>query len=192
MILKAGTLVVVAGGMQVAVPVMRVPPPVTRAPSAAIAPNTAVQANLLPDLVVSEVRIEDDHTAHIRITNQGTADAKGWIAVESSASKGYHRGETAPAFVADLSAGESKWVTSSNYRDREETFVPGKDMSMPLLTVTGFSATVDPGAPPQSMEDYLLHGKSPCTAQAGCIRELDEKNNSRSFTADQIGHGKPD
>ena len=82
MILKAGTLVLIAGAMQVAVPVMRVPPPVTRAPNAAVAPNTAVQANILPDLVVSEVRIEDDHTAHIRITNQGTADVKGSFMVE--------------------------------------------------------------------------------------------------------------
>ncbi|MEP6982033.1 MAG: hypothetical protein ABI853_00120 [Sphingomicrobium sp.] len=192
MILMPGTLVVVAGAMQVAVPVLRVPPAVTRPPNAAIAPSTAIQANILPDLVVSEVRIEDDHTAHIRITNQGTADAKGWIQVESSVSKGYHRGYTLPAWVNDLAAGESKWVTSGNYVDRDETFVPGKDMSMPLSTVTGFSATVDPGAPPQSMEDYLLQGKSPCTAQAGCIRELDETNNNRGFTADQIGHGKPD
>jgi hypothetical protein len=191
MILKLGTLVVVAGTMQVAAPVMRVPP-VTRAPNAAIAPSTAIQANILPDLVVSEVRIEDDHTAHIRITNQGTADAKGPIMVESSASRGYHLGNTLPAIVTDLAVGESKWVTGSNYRDRDETYVPGKDMSMPLLAVTRFRATVDPGAPPQSLEDYLLHGKSSCTAKAGCIRELDENNNSREFAADQIGHGKPD
>jgi len=192
MILKLGTLVVVAGATQVAVPVMRAPPAATRPPNAAIAPSTAIRANILPDLVVSEVRIEDDHTAHIRITNQGTADAKGSIMVESSVSRGYHVGNTAPAIVTDLAAGESKWVIGSNYRDRDETYVPGKDMSMPLLEITRFRATVDPGAPPQSLDDYLLHGKSPCTAQAGCIRELDETNNSREFTADQVGHGKPD
>jgi hypothetical protein len=191
MIVKLGVVAVAAVAMQVGTPVLRIPP-IIQSPNVATAPSTAIQLNILPDLVVSEVRIEDDHTAHIRITNQGTADAKGSIKVASSASRGYHRGYPFPAFVSDLAAGESKWVTSSNYVDPDESFVPGKDMSLPLLSVTGFQATVDPGAPPQSMSDFLLHGKSSCTAEAGCIHELDEKNNSRSFSGAEIGHGKPD
>lgn len=179
---------------QVAVPITRAvpPPPVVRSPNATVAPSNQIQANLLPDLVVSEVRIEDDNTAHVRITNQGTADAKGSIRVETSVWKGYHQGDTLPRFVENLAVGESKWVTTGGYVDRTESYAPGKDMSIHLTAVDGFRATVDPGAPPQSVEDYLLHGKSPCTAAAGCIRELDEKNNFRSFTGSEIGHGKPD
>ena len=74
-----------------AAPMIRIPPvaapiarPVVTAPVPMAEPG-AIMANILPDLVVSEVRVEDDTTAWFKVTNQGTADAVGRIRVFTGA-----------------------------------------------------------------------------------------------------------
>ncbi len=179
--------------LALAAQVMRAPvalPPVIVAPTVTNRASDAIVANLLPDLIVSEVRVENDKMAHIRVTNQGTADAHGVFWVDMTAAINSRHGRTRPEMITDLATGESRWI-ERGFTYEDAGTVPGIDYNLPLTEANRFWITVDPGVSPQSATDYLLHGKSSCTADAGCIRELDERNNARSFGPDEIGHWPP-
>lgn len=166
-------------------------------PSQVTAPVTlqrsdqAIRANLLPDLVASEVRVENDKVAHFKITNQGTADAKGSFRVAFSASAGT-RGYAREELITDLAAGQSVWIERS-FRPDPPSSVPGVDDSLPLTHVDHFFVEVDLGPPLTNPDPVgsLLHGPSPCTHERGCIIELNEKNNYASFGKDEIGQWPP-
>ncbi|MEO5772774.1 MAG: CARDB domain-containing protein [Sphingomicrobium sp.] len=170
--------------------IMHVPnaPPQVTAPVALQRSDDAIRANLLPDLIASEVRVENDKVAHFKITNQGTADAKGSFRVAFSASGGSAREES----ITDLAAGQSVWVERSFRPDRPST-VPGVDDSLLLTHVDHFFVEVDVGPPLINPDPVgsLLRGPSACTNQRGCIIELNEKNNYAAFGKDQIGTWPP-
>src|SRR5215210_2025020 len=173
-----------------AVQMIRLPPvaapatrPVVTAPVPMAEPG-AIKANLLPDLVVSEIRVEDDTTAWFRVTNQGTADAIGQIRVFTNANINSLRGEPGwPESFNDLSAGESRWVKVSGFVARDDgSWYAGKDTSFHLTKATGISAHVDPPVntsvgwmgtdPSKSLEDMMNPKKPLCDNKVGCIREL--------------------
>ena len=205
----------ILGAAQVirAAPVAPRPIPPVSAPVQApqvVTPNVApeggqIRANLLPDLVVSEVRVEDDTTAWFKVTNQGTADAVGDIRVSADAYVGSRRGGVGYLHsFTNLASGESKWVEIAGFAFSDGSFYPGRDYSVPLTKVTEFSAYVDPPVysggggwfgspdPSKSLEDMLDPKKPACNDKIGCIRELHEDNNGLKVDAAAIGHGKPE
>ena len=135
--------------------------------------------------------MENGKVAHFKITNQGTADAKGSFRVAFSASTGV-RSSTPEASITDLAAGQSVWIERTFRRDPPSN-VPGVDDSLPLTGVDYFFAEVDLGPPLISPDPVgsMLHGPSPCTNARGCIVELNEKNNFARFAKDQIGEWPP-
>ena len=188
-------------------------PATTASPSEAPAPILVVpqarpgelSVKLLPDLVITQVLVEDDRTAHFKVTNQGTADAKGSIRVSADAYIGTRRGESqlgGGPRIEGLAMGESKWVAISGFSPISEPYYVGKDYSFPLSKATGFSARVDPpvfnvgmlgGGDPLSGFAKLTGSSPPkCYGERGCVLELDENNNGLIVEGDAVGHGKPD
>jgi hypothetical protein len=183
------------------------PPPATRPVATqpvTMAEPGAIQANLLPDLVVTEIRIEDDSTAWFKVVNQGTADAIGQIRVFTNAHDKTVWGEPGwPESFENLAAGESRWIKVSGYAIRDSgSYYPGKDTTFHLLKAATMSAHVDPPVykgggwfgtdPTKSLEDMMNPKKPACNDKIGCIRELNEENNFLSLDAAAIGHGKPE
>jgi len=192
-----------------AAPMIRIPPvaapiarPVVTAPVPMAEPG-AIMANILPDLVVSEVRVEDDTTAWFKVTNQGTADAVGRIRVFTGANIASRVGQPAyPDGFDNLAMGESHWVRIAGYSVRGDSGYTGTDTSFALTKATAISAEVDPPintsvgwfgtSTGMSPEDMMNKSKSTCSQKIGCIRELNEDNNSFRVEASGIGHGKPE
>ena len=162
-----------------------------------------IRANLLPDLLVSEVRVENDSTAWFKVTNQGTADAVGNIMLFTVAYiDGLYADPPYPLGFENLAMSESKWVKVSGYALPTDRYSATGDKSFPLTQATAFTTNLDPKVssstgwfgtpqPGQSLDDMLTARKT-CTEERGCIPELDEKNNRDKFAADRIGHGKPE
>lgn len=167
-----------------------------------------LNVKLLPDLIVTDVRIEDDQTAHFKVSNQGTADAVGPIRLSSDAYIGTRRAQQSPGgatLTANLAMGESRWIAVKGYSPIGESYYAGKDYSFPLSQATGFTAYVDApvyggglwggGDPSREFQQMFGGGgdKGPkCDATIGCIRELDETNNSFTAKGDALVKGKPE
>ncbi|HVF36962.1 MAG TPA: hypothetical protein VNA29_03360 [Sphingomicrobium sp.] len=161
---------------------------------------------LLPDLVVSEVRVEDDRTAHFKVTNQGTADVRRSFGISADAYIDSRRGEAplgsgiGPDYLA---MGESKWIAISGFSPTSEPYYVGKDYSFPLGKATAFTVRVDPpaastggffgGGGGTDLQDMFGGGKkAPKCDSNGCIRESDETNNYLKVEGDAIIRGKPE
>lgn len=195
-----------------AVQVLRLPPiaapgpaPAATVPVLPVNPGR-VSIRMLPDLIVSEIRVEDDNTAWARVTNQGNADAVGPVRVDGTATKNaYMSGSTRePSVFENLPSGESKWVKLTDFMMPPEPYSPAsatKDYHFALTSSVYLTVSVDPkvyrpggwfgGPSEQEIADALAGRttKPACDAEIGCIRELDENNNYLQLKAPAIPRG---
>lgn len=196
-----------------AVQTMRLPPLAAPAPAPAetmpVAPVNPgrVSIRILPDLIVSEIRVENDNTAWARVTNQGNADVIGKVRVEGTAIKNaYMSGSTQePSMFENLLIGESKWVKLTDFLMRPEAYSSGsaaEDRHFALTSSVYLTVSVDPkiyrtgggwfGGPSERDIADALAGKTTkptCDDKIGCIRELDENNNYLQLKAPDIPRG---
>jgi hypothetical protein len=209
LILGAITMMLFAMAVAQAVQTMQLPavrpaPPVS---GIVVAPPTSdIRANLLPDLVVADIRIENDDTAWVRLANQGTGNAVGPIPLTVWAHEGSSRGQPAQFNYPHegLAAGEAEWVKVYGFRLLNPSYAAGADNVFHLAKANGIAATVDPkvststpsgnwGVPGSSVLDSLPRpGKPRCNEVIGCIRELNEDNNELQLEGDAVVHGAPD
>lgn len=173
-------------------------PPV--APSTSTPPRPpaveTVTARLLPDLVVKEIRVENDSKMHVLVANIGTADAMDFP-VRGSAEISGKSHELNPGYVSSLAAGAQSWVL----------LTPAS--STPLTAATSATAGADllPEQQPEStgfflpgfgiypgneawLERTLPGYKDRCAKPAKCVAELDETNNSYAIAG--VPRGTPD
>lgn len=165
-------------------------------------PRQDLKARLLPDLVITEVRVDGDSTAYFKVTNQGTADATGFIRVSATAYIGARPGSLQPVNlvgVENLAMGASKWVKAEGFGPWSEPYYVGKDYAFPLGKATAFTVSVDPPPVTSGLPGTGLGGggwfgtdKKKCDSSYGCVRELNETNNSFRAEGDSIGRGKPE
>lgn len=166
------------------VQVRRVPPPTIQM----VRPPATVQ--LLPDLVVKEIRKDGPNAVRALIANDGTADVARTFKVVASASYRSRRGSTMDMSAGPLKAGESQWVRFGPFRPEGESWYPGKP-DTPLADWEAISVIADlsyagslggwDGSLPS-----LDPTKNPCTSERGCVIELDEKNNLLSAAVSSI------
>ena len=154
-----------------------------------------VGVTLLPDLVVKQVRVENDAKLQVLVANQGHADAMGDIDVQGDGLIGTLVGHSATMTVRDLKAGEERWVAILGW----ETTDPYRPATggFPLGKVTRLTFEIDrPHA--KSQFPVLVHisgvsgGKRDCNLERGCVRESDEANNKLSVEGDAIQRGTPE
>lgn len=154
------------------------------APAVPAAPVDRVAVDLLPDLVVKDLRTEGDKLLHVLVANEGTAALGREARISAVAEDGRPMGGS----VAGLGIGESRWVTIEN-----------NDLSaFPLSKATRISVTLDPpdiggfmGSDPAGSMIRSIGGAAPerC-AGYGCVRELREDNNHFIAEGDAIGRGE--
>lgn len=167
-------------------------PPTTAPPPQAPQVGT-ITARLLPDLVVREIRIENDSTMHVLVANQGTAAVTEMFAVNANAEiAGQDVAAYQSAVVDRLAVGEQKWVQVNIWPSGGR-----------LTGASSASASVDsPYRRPDTGIHLNLGGILPrdviaameqrdrCTAERGCVVELDETNNGYAIAG--IPRGTPD
>lgn len=169
-------------------------PPVT-AP-VEVPPVAEVTARLLPDLVVKSVTVEGDSAVQVEIANQGTGPAVGEFGVGAMPVVDGAEGRGGGVSVRDLAAGETRSVSipRSSFSFPGEVYYEGMKTKYLLSRASKVQAYVDPPVVTGTMFGPLVPKEvsagTPCTLR-GCIRELDENNNSLSIEGDAIARGSP-
>lgn len=191
--------VLAAAAAQATVPIVRpiIIPPVTTMPPpiVAVPVDDVTVARLEPDLVVKEIRIEGDTAVHVLVANEGTGPASN-IRVDTDAYIDGRRGEKMfPDFLGSLDVGATAWVKVTGLVPMSEPYYVGKDYSFPLSKVNRVVVDVDPPPGPSWMSPpsgspWGSPGPK-CTAEHGCIKELNEANNSLEVKGDAIVRGVP-
>jgi hypothetical protein len=171
---------------QVSVPMA----PIQRVPNAAppavqmVQPPTALRVQLLPDLVVKEIRKDGTNAVRVLIANDGSADEAPSFSVIASASYRSRRGSTMPTWIGPLKAGQTQWVRFGPFHADRESWYPGKPESTladwESISVIADSYMAAAGWGSGGIPSSLDPTPNPCTPERGCVVELDEKNNMLS------------
>lgn len=148
-----------------------------------IQPPNAGRIQLLPDLVVKDIRKDGPSGVRVLIANDGPADELQSFLVTASASFRSRHGSARIMSAGPLKAGETQWLNVTAFYPDGESGYPGK----PLSQLTDWetvvvSADVYVAAPwsdgsPASLNPVRTH----CTMERGCISEANETNNDLSM-----------
>ena len=125
---------------------------------------------MFPDIAVKDMRIDGD-TLYVLVKNQGGRSARG-IQVTAQAEGNGAKSDAAPARLANLPAGKSKWVTIGKFK-------------IVLADASLVSAAAKlPAATPAALD----------RSGGGCdgCSDLNETNNSLTEEASSIARGKPE
>ena len=82
-----------------------------RIPAQPTRPGDIKVANIKPDLVVKEMRLEGDKAVHVLVANIGSADAGKFNVLFSSYGDGPDSKHTESWSLSELKAGEEEWLT---------------------------------------------------------------------------------
>lgn len=146
-----------------------------------IAPTAPLKANLKPDLVVRDIRMDGDKIVQVVVANEGTAAAKEAFDVLINAnlpdSSGWfvmRIGAMAPGGQSTIRA--TKFLWSGDPRDyafRPDTF--------PYDKMTSVTVKIDP-----PYEGGAVGLGTRCARPEGCVVEADESNNIRNVVRSEI------
>ncbi len=157
------------------------------------APSAQVQTlRMLPDLVVKEIRIQDDRTMHVLVANTGTADVREPFAVRASVELSGASYDLKPIYLAPIPSGGQAWASLTT-------------LGLPLKRATSAQAGADLLPEPKpgvfipwpnvfAQYDAMFSAAFPeakrCENVSGCIAELDESNNN--FAVAGVPRGTPE
>lgn len=147
-----------------------------------------------PDLVVKEIRIQDDKTMHVLVANIGTGAVGQYFPVRASVEISGESRDIYPGYSKPLDAGAEGWVTL------------GSDWRAPLIKAASATAVADEFPPPKprgwfsfgpsfpSLDSWLYSTfpdmKKPCKEYKGCVVEANEGNNSYAVAG--VPRGTPE
>jgi hypothetical protein len=186
-------------------------PLITRMPPVLPGPMQVVEPRL-PDLVIPEIRVLGESRIEIEILNRGRSatppSVRMHACIHARAGPGAGRGRvycSADRIVGRLAAGHSRrvvidcfykagrlapGVTGESKGSRRSYVPPVCDNADVGLEIARYSATVDPDVWPHADPRQALAAalkRRECAYGFGCIRELDEKNNSRELVLSPSG-----
>ena len=142
---------------------------------------------MFPDLAIKKLRIDGD-TLHVLVVNQGKIRAKGPTRLTARAEMNGVRGEASPARIGTLKAGESRWVPLRNFSVRSAA----SGLSAPVFALEGASLVSAALRPPSPTSRAVDRTGQDCDPTHGCIRDMDETNNSLTEAGSAISHGRPE
>lgn len=160
-------------------------PPVPSAP-----PATVAEIKLAPDLVVKDIRIQDDYTMHVLVANIGTGPASQRFPVRATVEIA-GQSENVGSNAADpLPAGGEVWVTlRSDWTTRlteAKSATAGADL-YPEPEVNSGGGWV----PWPTISMPTIPGTTaPCPAPKYCVPESNEENNNYAIAG--VPRGTPD
>jgi hypothetical protein len=148
-----------------------------------VQPAAPLRAQLLPDLVIKDIRRDGLSGVRVLIANDGAADEAQTFMVDASAHYRSRRGYARLTPAGPIKAGESEWVSFAAFYPDGESSYPGKpDTKLTEWETVSVSVDVFVAAPwgadPLASLDPARRSK--CTAERGCVVEADEKNNNMS------------
>ena len=166
---------------------VRLPPPATP-------PGQVATLKVAPDLIVKEIRIQDDSRMHVLVANTGTGPVGDYFPVRASVELAGQAYDVPPTYAKPLAAGEEAWVTFDK-------------VGLSLTKAASATAAADQYPEPKprswlslwpsptgSYEAWLRTMfpamKAPCKEVKGCITEINESNNS--FTVAGVPRGTPE
>lgn len=156
-----------------------------------------VAIDLLPDLVVKDLRVEGDATVHVLVANEGTAAAGQFPVLVEAVVDGVEGKKFTE--LDGLGMGQARWVTFNGLQFPGKVTPESTVAAYPLGKATRVRALADPPslsgtlfgsiAPPGTSP----FGPKPKTCGlTGCVKERDENNNSLAAEGEAIARGAPD
>jgi hypothetical protein len=149
-------------------------------------PHPYATDRTFPDMAVKGLRIEGD-TLYVLVVNEGKARARGPIRVTARAETHLVKGESAPARIGNLSAGESRWVPLRHFSVKSASAARSASV-FALEDASLVTATVSLSPPVPAAVD---RSGQACLPSRGCVREPNEANNSYRAEGDAILRGRP-
>lgn len=149
-------------------------------------PHPYATDRTFPDLAIKGLRIEGD-TLYVLVANEGKARARGPIRVTASAETQLVKGESAPARISNLMAGESRWVPLRHFSVRSASAAPSASV-FALEDARLVWATVRLPPPISTAVDRT--GQA-CLPSRGCVLEPNEANNRFRAEGETIVRGRP-
>ena len=149
-----------------------------------------------PDLVVKEIRIQDDRTMHVLVANIGTGPVADYFPVRATVKVTGRSEDIQPGYSPPLAAGGEGWVVLKT------------DWSVRLTTASSATAGADQFPEPKpsgggyrwwpnpmagydsAMRAAFPEMKEPCKQVAGCIAEINEGNNNYAVAG--VPRGTPE
>lgn len=172
------------------------PAPSVSAPVEMASPGK-VAIKILPDLVVKDIRADGETSLHVLVANEGTADAAGEFRVTADVYAKDKQGKPKAVWLSGLKMGETRWVEMSPVAVKVGGFMPGGD-PFPVDKAERISATVDQQVlnlgwnDPTRTSNPWGGSSLKCTEPFGCIRELNDANNSLIVEGSAISRAKPE
>ena len=158
------------------------------------APSAQVEAvRLKPDLVVKEIRIQNDRTMHVLVANIGTGGVAEPFPVRASVERSGTSYDLKPSYSAPLAAGAEAWVTidGTGYElTKASSATAGADLLPPPAEAKSYWALWPSIFSGSSWSSLFPAGKEPCKKVDGCVVELDETNNSYAIAG--VPRGTPE
>lgn len=164
---------------------IRLPPP---------GPSEVLTVKTRPDLVVKEIRIQNDRKMHVLVANTGTAAVSEPFAVRGSVEIEGASYDLQPTYIAPIPAGGEAWAELTALglpMTRAASATAGADLLPEPKSRGSFAWWPNPMAGYDSAMRAAFPGmKEPCKAVTGCIAELDESNNNYAVAG--VPRGTPD
>ena len=158
-------------------------PPISPPP-----PTGVVAVQLAPDLVVKEIRIQNDSMMHVLVANIGTGGTARSFPVRGSVEIAGQSENLGTAYADPLAAGAQAWITlrTSGWvrLTNASSAMAGADLYPEPKEKSGgmvWWPTINPTMPGAS---------DPCPAVPGCVAESDETNNNYAVAG--VPRGTPD
>ena len=160
-----------------------------------VTPSPVLTVQTAPDLVVKEIRIQDDRTMHVLVANIGTGPVGDYFPVRATVEIGGRSEDVPPGYSPPLAAGAEGWVElRSNWTVRltqASSATAGADQFPEPKSGGGYPWWPNPMAGYDSAMRAAFPGmKEPCRQVAGCVTEINEGNNNYAVAG--VPRGTPE
>lgn len=159
-----------------------------------LAPSEVLTVKMLPDLVVKEIRIQDDNKMHVLVANTGTGAILEPFAVRASVEIAGTSYDLQPQYIAPIAVGGQAWaeLTARGLpMTRAASATAGADLLPEPKPRTSVAWWPNPMAGYDAAMRASFPGMvEPCKVVTGCVVEIDESNNSYAVAG--VPRGTPD